>query len=322
MNGIYVLVIKIGKNISLDVGALGNMNFEKGIYAYVGSAQKGLVKRIIRHVSKCKRKFWHIDYLLSNEHANIVRVFRRKGEKTWECKIASELCEFCSPIKQFGSSDCNCKSHLFKIVNYELLVNLLHNSGFEEVSMMRKGWCVWITGLPGSGKSVVANALVDLIEKSGIHAQLLSSDALRKVMTPKPKYTIEERDAVYATLVYIARLLTENGVNVVIDATGNLRRYRDNARTQIQNFMEAYLECPLEVCMERESKRKNTRLAPRKIYEKALKGKAPTVPGIGQPYEEPLNPEVRVDAAKLSPIECAKKIMSVVVERYSSVSSL
>ncbi|MEM3577767.1 MAG: adenylyl-sulfate kinase [Candidatus Bathyarchaeia archaeon] len=170
--------------------------------------------------------------------------------------------------------------------------------------------------MPGSGKSVVASALITLLKKRGVHVQLLSSDALRKVMTPKPKYTLDERDAVYATLVYIARLLTENGVNVVIDATGNLRRYRENARVQIPKFIEAYLECQLEVCMERESKRKDTRLAPRKIYEKALEGKAPTVPGIGQPYEEPLNPEVRVDAARLSPLECAKKIMAVIVERY------
>ncbi|MEM3696046.1 MAG: adenylyl-sulfate kinase [Candidatus Bathyarchaeia archaeon] len=182
--------------------------------------------------------------------------------------------------------------------------------------MVKEGWCVWVTGLPGSGKSVVAKALLNLLEKKGIHAQLLSSDSLRKVMTPKPKYTVEERNAVYATLVYIAKLLTDNGVNVIIDATGNLRCYRKNARAQIPKFIEAYLECPLEICMQRESRRTETHLAPKKIYEKALKGEAPTVPGIGQPYEEPLNPEVKVDAARLSPEECAKKIMMVIVERY------
>ncbi|MGB9675817.1 MAG: DUF123 domain-containing protein [Candidatus Bathyarchaeales archaeon] len=316
MNGIYILVIKIDRNISLDVGALGKINFEKGIYAYVGSAQKGLIERVTRHIRKRKRKFWHIDYLLSNRHANATKVFYRKGGKTCECKIAGRLCAIGSTIKRFGSSDCSCESHLFKIGNYEFLRNFLHKNGFKEVFVMNKGWCVWVTGLPGSGKSVVSKALVALLKKRGIHAQLLSSDALRKVMTPNPKYTLEERDAVYATLVYIARLLTENGVNVVIDATGNLRRYREDARAQIPKFIEAYLECPLEICMERESKRVNTHLAPRKIYAKALEGEAPTVPGMGQPYEEPLNPEVKVDAATLSPLECAKKIMAVIVERY------
>ncbi|MEM3722104.1 MAG: adenylyl-sulfate kinase, partial [Candidatus Bathyarchaeia archaeon] len=92
---------------------------------------------------------------------------------------------------------------------------------------MRSGWCIWITGLPGSGKSTVANLLVKFLLQKGIRAQLLSSDVLRKYLTPKPTYSLEERDIVYSTLVYIAWLLTQNGVNVVIDATGNLRRYRD-----------------------------------------------------------------------------------------------
>ncbi|MCK4313884.1 adenylyl-sulfate kinase, partial [Candidatus Bathyarchaeota archaeon] len=65
-------------------------------------------------------------------------------------------------------------------------------------------WCVWITGLPGSGKSVISHALLDLLRQKGIQAQLLSSDALRKILTPKPAYSLEERNIVYATLVYIA----------------------------------------------------------------------------------------------------------------------
>lgn len=316
LGGIYLLLVKVNKNVTIDVGALGRTNFEKGFYAYVGSAQKGLTNRIRRHIKRRKRKFWHIDYLLDNENVEVARVFYKKSERAWECKLASALCEIGFPVAGFGSSDCGCKSHLFKVKNYQALIAFMKTNEFKEALALREGWCVWVTGLPGSGKSVVSETLVSLLKERGINAQLLSSDALRKVMTPKPKYTLDERDAVYATLVYIARLLTENGVNVVIDATGNLRRYRESARAQIPKFIEAYLECPLEICIERESKRKDTRFAPRKIYEKALEGKAPTVPGIGQPYEEPLNPEVRVDAARLSPLECAKKIMAVIVERY------
>jgi adenylylsulfate kinase len=171
------------------------------------------------------------------------------------------------------------------------------------------GWCVWITGLPGSGKSVVSKALLKLLKERGFNAQLLSSDALRKIMTPNPTYSLEERDIVYATLVCIAKLLTQNGINVVIDATGNLRRYRENARKQISRFIEVYLECPLEVCTEREAKRGKTYHAPRQIYAKALQGEAPTVPGIGQPYEPPLNPEIRIDTVQHTPEQMAKKIL-------------
>jgi adenylylsulfate kinase len=151
--------------------------------------------------------------------------------------------------------------------------------------------------------------MLRLLDQKGVYAQLLSMDALRRVLTPKPSYSLEERDMVYAALVYFAGLLTENGVNVVIDATGNLRRFRDDARRRIAKFFEVYLKCPIEVCMDREAQRGQTRLAPRKIYSRALSGKAPTVPGIGQPYEPPINPEVTVDTVECPPQECAKKIL-------------
>lgn len=178
------------------------------------------------------------------------------------------------------------------------------------------GWCVWVTGLPGSGKSVVSQALHKLLKQKGIHAQLLPSDALRKVLTPKPTYSLEERDTVYQTLVYIAKLLTQNNVNVIIDATGNLRRYRENARKQIPNYIEAYLECSLNVCIERETKRKNPHQAPKQIYTRAREGKAPTVPGIGQPYEPPLNPEITINTIKNTPEQAAQKILQIILKHY------
>jgi adenylylsulfate kinase len=182
--------------------------------------------------------------------------------------------------------------------------------------MTKTGWCVWITGLPGSGKSVVSEALIKLLNKKNIHVQLLSSDALRKVLTPSPIYSLGERDIVYATLVYIAELLTRNGVNVIIDATGNLRIYRDNARKQIPKLIEVYLKCPLEACMQRESTRRRTHEAPQQIYSRALKDKAPTVPGVGQPYEAPLNPEITLNTDQYLPKECAQTVLAFILEHF------
>jgi adenylylsulfate kinase len=176
-------------------------------------------------------------------------------------------------------------------------------------------WCVWITGLPGSGKSVVSNALLNLLEQRNVHAYLLSSDALRKVLTPKPVYSQEERDMVYKTIVYFASILVKNNVNVIIDGTGNLRRYRDSARACISRFMEVYLQCPIDVCIEREFKREKLYHAPAHIYAKALSGESSNVPGVGAPYEPPLNPEVILDAVTETPESAAEKILNALIVR-------
>jgi len=180
------------------------------------------------------------------------------------------------------------------------------------------GWCAWITGLPGSGKSVIAQALLRQLEQQGISAQLVSVDMLRKVVTPKPTYSEEERDIVYASIVFVSKLLTQNGVNIIIDATANRQRYRDYARKQIPHFIETYVRCPLELCIEREAKRGKTFMAPRDIYKKAFTGKSTTVPGIGVPYEQPQNPEVTVDSDKQSPEECAEKIYKTIARTFQT----
>lgn len=151
------------------------------------------------------------------------------------------------------------------------------------------GIAIWITGLPGSGKSTVAGAF----KKAHPGVIILRMDELRRVVTPDPTYSDSEREVVYRALVYLAKILTELGHDVVIDATGNLRRWRELARDCISRYIEVYLRCPLEVCMGRERVRLETHEAPKDIYEKGAKGWP--VPGMVVPYEEPLNPDVVVD---------------------------
>jgi len=119
--GIYVLIIQVSEDIKVDVGALGKTAFTKGVYAYVGSAQTNMEQRIKRHLRNEKRKFWHIDYLLDNGAARIVKVFFKEADKAEECKTANAIGESSEPIVGFGCSDCNCKSHLFHIENYRFI---------------------------------------------------------------------------------------------------------------------------------------------------------------------------------------------------------
>lgn len=113
MKGIYVLVLEVEKDVEVEVGSLGKLIFEKGIYLYIGSAQNNLERRIKRHLSKDKKFHWHIDYLLASREVKIVEVLYRELSKEWECKIAKSITG--EPVSKFGASDCDCISHLFKV---------------------------------------------------------------------------------------------------------------------------------------------------------------------------------------------------------------
>ncbi|NYT01625.1 MAG: adenylyl-sulfate kinase [Methanosarcinales archaeon] len=166
-------------------------------------------------------------------------------------------------------------------------------------------WVVWFTGLPGCGKTTIAQRTKALLEEMGIPSRTLQLDEVRRVITPQPRYTEEEREIVYASLAYMAMLLYEAGVNVIVDATANRRRYRDLARGLIPHFAEVFVQAPLEVCMAREAVRK-AEFSPRDIYKKA--GKGATVPGVGVAYEEPLSAEIAVDSSKMDPDQCAELV--------------
>jgi Uri superfamily endonuclease len=126
LKGIYVLIIKINKPIRPKVGALGEVAFEAGLYAYVGSAQNNLESRVKRHLRKEKRLFWHIDYLLADPAANVTEVYCLEGDKTCECKIAQLLSQHGKPVAGFGCSDCRCSSHLFSSDSFAVLKKQMH----------------------------------------------------------------------------------------------------------------------------------------------------------------------------------------------------
>jgi adenylylsulfate kinase len=176
-------------------------------------------------------------------------------------------------------------------------------------------WAIWVTGLPSCGKTVIARRVREIFKERGIaDVQVLELDEIRKFITPTPSYSEEEREIVYASLVYMAKLLVENGTPVIIDATGNRRIYREWARETIRNFAEVYVQCSLETCIERERSRK-AQYAPSGIYARSEKEGA-RVPGVNVPYEKPLNPEVVVDSERMSVEACAEKVAAFIVERF------
>jgi sugar fermentation stimulation protein A len=114
MRGAYVLVIELKSKKSITVGSLGRIEFKKGFYCYVGSAigNATIENRCKRHLKKNKKMKWHVDYL--RKKAKIIGIFAIPSKKKIECEIAKEISKKADNfIPRFGSSDCNCKSHLF-----------------------------------------------------------------------------------------------------------------------------------------------------------------------------------------------------------------
>jgi len=167
-------------------------------------------------------------------------------------------------------------------------------------------YVIWITGLPGSGKSTVASAVKEMVPD----AVILRMDELRKIVTPEPTYSDSERECVYRSLVFTAKIINQLGHTVIIDATGNKKSWRELARNIIPDFLEIYLKCPLELCMKREKTRINTHAAPKNIYDKGRAGWP--VPGVNIPYEEPEKPALIIDTERESPEDAAEKIMRLI----------
>lgn len=127
----------LNTNQRIPAGKLKQIEFEPGIYLYIGSARNGLSGRIARHLRKEKKIFWHIDYFL--QKAKIKEIWVR-NDYFDECQILSEakssIKNSCFPLKKFGSSDCRCPSHLIYYPENEVNLNSLREElSFENVDI-------------------------------------------------------------------------------------------------------------------------------------------------------------------------------------------
>lgn len=167
-------------------------------------------------------------------------------------------------------------------------------------------FAVWLTGLPASGKSAIAQALLQELQTRGIDCAVLESDVLRTLLTPRPKYDDAERGLFYAAMVHLGDFLVRRGVPVVFDATAHRRAYRDAARGRIARFAEIFVDCPLEVCQARD---------PKGLYRQAREGKAATLPGAQAGYEPPLRPELVLHSEHMEPAQAAHEIVALLERR-------
>jgi adenylyl-sulfate kinase len=157
---------------------------------------------------------------------------------------------------------------------------------------MEDGVTVWFTGLSGAGKSTLATLLKERLQGMGRRVELLDGDEVRKNLSSGLGFSKADRDANIRRIAFVAKLLTRNGVIAITAAISPYREIRDEARREIGNFVEVFVDCPLEVCEQRDVKG---------LYKKARTGEIAHFTGISDPYESPANPEVHLHTDRENP---------------------
>lgn len=165
----------------------------------------------------------------------------------------------------------------------------------------QRGATIWFTGLSGAGKTTLCRAVEQKLRENGCRVEVLDGDLIRENITSGLGFSKEDRDENVRRIGFLAQMLTRNNVIVLVAAISPYRSARDKVRHNIENFIEVYVNAPLEVCEERDVKG---------LYQKARSGKIPHFTGIDDPYEPPLNPEVECRTDRETLEESVAKVLS------------
>ncbi len=169
-----------------------------------------------------------------------------------------------------------------------------------------RGVTVWLTGLSGAGKSTIALALAEVLKEKGRkRLELLDGDIVRQNLTKGLGFSKEDRDENIRRIGFVAHLLTRNGVIVIVSAISPYRDIRQEVSDRIGDFIEVYVNAPLEVCEQRDVKG---------LYKKARSGEIKQFTGISDPYDSPLTPTVECRTDQETIDESVAKIITKMTE--------
>ncbi len=163
-----------------------------------------------------------------------------------------------------------------------------------------------MTGLSGAGKTTIAHVLVDELQQRGLRVERLDGDVVRQSLTRDLGFSKEDRDKNIERVMFVAKLLSRNGVACVCSFISPYQSVRDTVRAETTNFVEVFVDAPLEVVIERDVKG---------MYKKAIAGEIENFTGISDPFEAPAQPDVHVRTDQQTVEESAQAILDYLEER-------
>jgi adenylyl-sulfate kinase len=168
------------------------------------------------------------------------------------------------------------------------------------------GFVLWFTGFSGAGKTTVARAVEQQLRARGLRCERLDGDTVRQKLTKDLGFSKQDRDTNVERVAFVAQLLSRNNVIVLGSFISPYRETRDYVRREVTNFIEVFVDCPLEVCIQRDVKG---------LYARALAGEIPNFTGIDDPYEPPEHPDVHLHTNLETIEQSVNKVMVWLEER-------
>jgi sulfate adenylyltransferase len=170
-----------------------------------------------------------------------------------------------------------------------------------------QGFCIWFTGLSGSGKSTTAEVLTSLLLERGKQITVLDGDVVRTHLSKGLGFSPEDRDTNILRIGFVAGEIARHGGSVISAAISPYRRTRNEVRKMVgtDRFIEVFVDTPIDVCEERDVKG---------LYARARRGQIKGFTGVDDPYEEPIDPEITLNTINISPLENARKIITYLEE--------
>jgi adenylylsulfate kinase len=165
-----------------------------------------------------------------------------------------------------------------------------------------RGFTLWFTGLSGAGKTTIAEIVERQLRARFGRVEVLDGDIVRTNLSKGLGFSREDRDTNILRIGFVADLLTRNGVGVIVSAISPFKEARDQVRSRIgEDFIEIFVDAPLEVCAERDVKG---------LYKKAFTGEIPQFTGVSDPYEPPAAPELHIKTNEEEPHESASRVVA------------